>query len=76
MHTGIPVEVRITASSVVEKMRLEVAFAEENLASTRLGSASENPRSILMRKTAEDWGILYVVVEGGDNRAPCHTHGP
>jgi hypothetical protein len=47
-RTGMPVEVRITASSVGEKSRLEVAFADMNLASARPGSASERPRSIFM----------------------------
>jgi hypothetical protein len=49
----MPVEVRITASSVGEKSKLEVAFAYVNLASARLGSASERPRSILMGRVVQ-----------------------
>jgi hypothetical protein len=44
----MPEEVRITATSVGEKSKLEVAFADMNLASARLGSASDSPRSIFM----------------------------
>jgi hypothetical protein len=44
---GVPVDVRIMESSVGEKTRLEDAFAEVNLASTKLGSDSVSPRSIL-----------------------------
>lgn len=47
-RTGIPVEVWMMASSVGEKIRLFVALAELNFAPTRLGSASESPRSIFM----------------------------
>lgn len=46
--TGMPVEVRMIASSVCEKRRLELAFAALNLASTRPGSPSDRPRSILI----------------------------
>jgi hypothetical protein len=44
----MPEEVRITATSVGEKSKLEVAFADINLASARLDSASDSPRSIFM----------------------------
>jgi hypothetical protein len=44
----MPEEVRITATSVGEKSKLEVAFADINLASARLDSASDSPRSIIM----------------------------
>jgi hypothetical protein len=44
----MPEEVRMTATSVSEKSRLDVAFAVLNLASTKLGRVSERPRSILM----------------------------
>jgi hypothetical protein len=44
----MPVEVRITASSVGEKSKLEVAFADANLTCARPGSASDRPRSIFM----------------------------
>ena len=46
--TGTPVDVRIVVTSVGEKRRLEDAFAALYLASTRLGSASDRPRSIFM----------------------------
>jgi hypothetical protein len=45
--TGMPEEVRITASSVGENSKLEEAFAEVNLAFARLDSASGRPSSIL-----------------------------
>jgi hypothetical protein len=48
MPTGMPVEVRMIASSVGENSRLEDALAAVNLASTRLGSVSERLSSILM----------------------------
>jgi hypothetical protein len=48
--TGMPVDVRIRAISDGENSKLEVAFAEVNLASTRLGSASDKPKSILMKR--------------------------
>jgi hypothetical protein len=48
IHTGMPVEVRISATSVGEKSKLDAAFAEVNLASTRLGRAPDSPRSIFM----------------------------
>lgn len=47
MRTGMPVDVRIVATSVAEKSKLEDALAEANLASTRLGSASESSSSIV-----------------------------
>jgi len=47
--TGIPAEVRIMASSVEEKIKLCVAFAALYFVSTRRGSDSERPRSILAR---------------------------
>jgi hypothetical protein len=47
--TGTPVDVWITASSVGENSKLEVAFAELNLASTRLGSVSDKPKVILVK---------------------------
>jgi hypothetical protein len=46
--TGMPEEVRIMASSVGEKSKLEEALADVNLASARPGSVSDRPRSILM----------------------------
>lgn len=44
----MPVDVRMIASSVGENNKLDVTLADVNLASTKLGSASERPRSILM----------------------------
>jgi hypothetical protein len=49
-RTGMPVEVRITETSVGESSKLAEAFAVLNLVSTRLGSASDRPSSIFMRK--------------------------
>jgi hypothetical protein len=46
----MPAEVRIIATSVGENSKLEVAFADENLAATRLGSGADNPRSILVKR--------------------------
>lgn len=46
--TGIPVDVRITDSSVGEKTRCEEVFAVANLASTRLGSESVRPSIIFL----------------------------
>lgn len=43
---GIPVEVRMMESSVGENSRLDEAFADSNLASTRRGSESVRPRII------------------------------
>lgn len=40
----------MTETSVGENSKLEEAFAVLNLASTRLGSASDRPSSIFMRK--------------------------
>jgi hypothetical protein len=48
MHTGMPVEVRMVQTSVGENDKLAVALAEINLASTKLGSASDSPRIIFM----------------------------
>jgi hypothetical protein len=45
--TGMPEEVRITASSVGENSKLDEAFADANLAFARLDSASGRPSSIL-----------------------------
>ena len=44
---GMPADVRIIESSVGEKTRLLDAFAEANLASTKLGSDSVRPSNIL-----------------------------
>jgi hypothetical protein len=44
--TGMPAEVRIMASSVGENSKLEVAFAEANFASTKIGRDSDRPRRI------------------------------
>jgi hypothetical protein len=46
----MPSEVRIMATSVGEKSKLEVAFADVNLAATRLGSGVDRPRSILIKR--------------------------
>lgn len=46
--TGIPLDVRIMATSVSENSRLEDDFAAVNLVSARPGSAADSPRSILM----------------------------
>lgn len=46
----MPVEVRIMASSVGENSKLEVAFADANFASTKLGSASDRPRRIFIKQ--------------------------
>jgi hypothetical protein len=53
MHTGMPVEVRMVQTSVGENDKLAVALAEVNLASTKLGSASDSPRSIFMRREVQ-----------------------
>ena len=47
--TGMPADVRIIHSSVEENTRASVAFAEANLACTKLGSASDKPSSIFMK---------------------------
>jgi hypothetical protein len=61
VYTGIPDEVRMTASSVGENSRLEDALAAANLASTRLGSASERLSSILMgSRRYVDWWLRGV----------------
>jgi hypothetical protein len=56
--TRMPAGVRIIATSVGEKSRLEDAFADMNFASTRLGSASDRPRSILMKR-AGAWDVEW-----------------
>lgn len=43
---GMPVEVRMMVSSVGEKSRLDDAFADLNLASTKFGSESLRPSNI------------------------------
>jgi hypothetical protein len=48
MRTGMPAEVRMTATSVGEKSKLEEAFAEVNFACTRLESVSDRARSIFV----------------------------
>jgi hypothetical protein len=61
VYTGIPDEVRMMASSVGENSRLEDALAAANLASTRLGSASERLSSILMgSRRYVDWWLRDV----------------
>lgn len=45
---GMPVDVRIIESSVGEKTRLEDAFAEVNLDSTKLGSDSVRLSNIFL----------------------------
>jgi hypothetical protein len=57
--TGMPAEVRIMATSVGENSKFEVAFADANLAATRLGSGVDKPRSILVERRGA------VDVEGG-----------
>lgn len=47
-RTGTPVDVLMVVTSVGEKSRLLLALAAPNLVSTRLGSASYRPRSILV----------------------------
>jgi hypothetical protein len=66
MRTGMPVEVRMVATSVGENSKLEAAFAEVNLASTRLGSTSDRPRSILMGRASTS----ATVVEEGKSSCP------
>jgi len=44
----MPVDVRMVVTSVGENSRFDDALADLNLASTRLGRASDRPRSILM----------------------------
>jgi len=46
----MPVEVRMMETSDGENSKLDEAFAVLNLASTRLGSASDRPSSIFMEK--------------------------
>jgi hypothetical protein len=59
--TGMPDAVRMIASSVGENNRLEEALAVVNLASTRLGSASERLSSILMDdRRFVDWWLRDV----------------
>jgi hypothetical protein len=65
MSTGMHAEVRMVVTSVGENSKLEAAFAEVNLASTRLGSASDRPRSIFM------WREGAIVVEVRKERLPA-----
>ena len=63
-RTGTPVEVRMVVTSVGEKCKLEFALAAPNLASTRPGSASGKPRSILV--VVEDAMGMVGGTEGGE----------
>lgn len=56
--TGMPAEVRIIATSVGENRRLADAFADVKFVSTRLGSASDRPRSILMEREGA-WDVEW-----------------
>ena len=69
--TGRPAVVRMTVSSVGEKMRLFAACAALNLDSTREGKDSESPSDIMLYETLHK----SLVVRTLDGLTWIGTHG-